>query len=301
MVIVTGAAGRTGGEVVRLLSARGIRVRALIRDPERTKGLKGPGVEVVVGDLRRPATLDPAFRGANKLFLVSSPDPEVETLHGNAIEAAKRAGIRQIVRLSARGAAQGISNILLRVHGDVDEHLSRSGLSFTILRPGGFFQNTLMHAPTVSAEGVIYGLSKDGANAMIDNRDVALAAAAVLTGTAHSGRIYELTGPEAITPAQIAEKLSAAIERPVRFEEIPVDQARVELRAMLPQWLADAYVDLTLAWATGKDGEVSDGFERVTGKKPRPYEQFARDFAGAFGGAPKSVAGGADRPAPVAG
>lgn len=290
MVIVTGAAGRTGGEVVRLLSSRGIRVRALVRDPARVKGLTGPGVEVVVGDLSRPITLDPAFRGADKLFLVSSPDLNVETLHGNALEAAKRTGIRHVVRLSARGAAQGSPQVLLKVHGDVDENLSRSGLSFTILRPNAFFQNTLMSAAAIASQGVLYGTSGDVALSMIDSRDVAVAAASVLTGNGHSGRVYDLTGPEAITHPQIAERLSVALDRPVRFQEVPAEQAREGLRAVLPQWLADAYLDLSLSWSA-KDSELNDAFERVTTKKARPYGQFAKDYAVAFGGATKAMAG----------
>jgi uncharacterized protein YbjT (DUF2867 family) len=290
MVIVTGASGRTGGEVVRLLSARGIRVRALVRDAAMAKGLSGPGVEVVVGDLKRPASLDPAFRGGSKLFLVSSPDPDVETLHGNALEAAKRAGIRHVVRLSAHGASQGCPALLLRVHGEVDEKLSRSGLSFTILRPHSFFQNTLFHAATVASDGVMYGASQNGAIPMIDLRDVALAASAVLTANGHSGRIYDLTGPVALSQAQIAEKLSAVLDRPVRYVDVPPDAFREGLRGKLPDWLADALLELTLHLASGRDVEVTDAVERITGKKPRPYDQFARDFAAAFGGAPKAVA-----------
>lgn len=289
MVIVTGGAGRTGGEVVRLLSSRGIRVRALVRDPARVKGLTGPGVEVVVGDLSRPATLDPAFRGADKLFLVSSPALDVETLHGNALEAAKRTGIRYVVRLSARGAAQASPYVLLKVHGDVDENLSRSGLSFTILRPHAFFQNTLMNAASISGQGVLYGTSATVGLSMIDSRDVALTAATLLTGNGHSGRMYDLTGPAAITHTQIAETLSTTLERQVRFQEVPAEQAREGLRAVLPQWLADAYLDMSLSWSN-KDGELTDAFERITGKKARPFQQFARDYAGAFGGVTKSVA-----------
>lgn len=291
MVIVTGAAGRTGSEVVRLLSSRGIRVRALVRDPSRTKGLNGPGVEVVVGDLSRPSTLDPAFRGADKLFLVSSPDPNVEALHANALEAAKRTGIRHVVRLSARGAQQGSPYLLLRVHGEVDENLSRSGLSFTILRPHAFYQNTLMYAPTIVSDGVIYGAGGLAATPMIDNRDVALAVAAVLTGNGHSGRIYDLTGPEPVTHPQIAEALSAVLERPVRYEDLPPEAAREGLRRVMPEWLADAYLDMVLSWVSGKDGEVSDAYERITGKKSRPYNQFARDYMASFGGAAKAMAG----------
>jgi len=287
MVIVTGAAGKTGGEVVRLLSSRGIRVRALVRDPSRVQGLAGPGVEVVVGDLSRPHTLDPAFRGADKLYLVSSPALDIETLHGNAIEAAKRTGIRHVVRLSARGAAQGIPQVLLRVHGDVDENLSRSGLSFTILRPNEFFQNTLMSAASIAAQGVMHGMSRDLGLSRIDSRDVALAAATILSGNSHSGRIFDLTGPEAISSGQIAEKLGSALDRPVRFEEISAEQAAAGLRSVLPEWLADAYVEMVTSWTT-KDGEVTDAFERITGKKPRPFDQFARDYARAFGAESKA-------------
>ena len=289
MVIVTGAAGRTGGEVARLLSSRGIRVRALVRDPSRVKGLTGPGIEIVVGDLSRPHTLDAAFRGADKVFLVSSPALDVETLQGNAIEAAKRTGIRHIVRVSARGAAQTSPQVLLKVHGDVDENLSRSGLSFTILRPHAFFQNTLMGAASIAGEGIVYGLSGDVGLSMIDSRDVALAAAAVITGSGHSGRIYDLTGGTAITQTQVAESLSAVLERPIRFQEITPEQALAAFRSMLPEWLADGYVDLVRSWGA-KDGEVTDAFERVTGKKPRAFEQFARDYANAFGGVAKAVA-----------
>src|SRR5262245_37780717 len=255
MVIVTGAAGRTGGEVVRLLSSRGIRVRAMVRNPGRVEGLKGPGVEVVVGDLTKPSTLDPAFRGADKLFLVSSPDPDVETLHGNAIEAAKRTGIRHVVRISAIGASQSTPALLLKVHGEVDEKLSRSGLSYTILRPHFFFQHTLMYVPTISTDNTIYGIWKDGAIAAIDNRDVALAAATVITSNSHSGRVYDLTGPEALTHPHMAETLSALLDRPVKYEDVPREAARESLRGVLPDWLAEAALDMFALFATNKYAE----------------------------------------------
>lgn len=288
MVIVTGAAGKTGGEVVRLLSSRGIRVRAMVRDASRTKGLTGPGIEVVVGDLSRPHTLDPAFRGGDKLFLVSSPDPDVETLHGNALEAAKRTGIRHVVRLSARGASQSAPCQLIKVHGDVDENLSRSGLSYSILRPNYFFQNTMMSAATIAGQGMMFGVNGERTLSMIDTRDVAQAAVTLLTGVSHSGRVYDLTGPAAISHVQVAAKLSAALDRPVQFTEVTPDQARQGLSATLPEWLVDAFLEMVGTWSD-KDADVTDVYERLTGKKPRAYEAFAKDYAGAFGGAPKAT------------
>jgi uncharacterized protein YbjT (DUF2867 family) len=283
MVIVTGAAGRTGGEVVRLLSARGIRVRALVRDAQRIKGLNGPVVEVAVADLARPGTLDPAFRGGDKLFLVSSPDPEVATLHGNAIEAAKRAGIKQIVRLSAYGASPQSPWLLLRVHGDADEHLSRSGISFTILRAQSFFQNTLFYADSIVAEATIYAAAKDGSVGMIDSRDVAQAAATILVSGGHSGRVYDLTGPETLSHAQLAVKLSAVLGREIKYVDIPREAAREALLLRMPEWLVDGYLDVVGTWGSGKFSDLTDAFERVTGKKPRGFDQFAKDYARAFG------------------
>ena len=288
MVIVTGAAGRTGGEVVRLLAARGIRVRALVRDPQRTKGLTGPAVEIAVGDLSRPVTLDPAFRGADKLFLASSPDPDVATLHGNAIDAAKRAGIKHIVRLSAFGASPQSPWLLLRVHGDADEHLSRSGIAYTILRAQSFFQNTLAYAATVASDGMFAAPTKDGAVGMIDSRDVAQVAAHILASGGHSGRIYDLTGPEPLSHAQVAQRLGAALGREVRYVDVPRETAREAMLGTMPEWLVDGYLDILGTWSSGKYSEVSDAHERITGKKPRPFDQFAKDFAGAFGGVDKA-------------
>jgi uncharacterized protein YbjT (DUF2867 family) len=172
----------------------------------------------------------------------------------------------------------------------VDEKLSRSGLSFTILRPHSFFQNTLFHTASVASDGVIYGASQNSAIPMIDLRDVALTAFAVLNANGHSGRIYDLTGPEALTQAQVAEKLSAVVDRPVRYVDVPPGAFREGLQGKLPDWLADALLELTLHVASGRDVEVTDAVERITGKKPRAYDQFARDYAAAFGVSAKAVA-----------
>jgi len=284
MIVVTGATGKTGSEVVRLLTARGIRVRALVRDPEKAKTIKGPGLEVAVGDLEKPGTLDPAFKGADRLFLMSSPDPRVGDLHGNAIEAAKRSGVKHVVRLSAYAASTQTSARLLRVHGDVDEHLSRSGLSFTILRPQSFFQNFLYAARPIAAQGKFFATVKDGAIGMIDVRDVALAASAVLTSDTHSGRIYEFTGPEALTYKACAERLSEITGRAIEYVDVPPEAARAGmLAAGLSEWIADGLLELHAITASGKAAGLSDAFERVTQKKARPFDAFARDYANAFG------------------
>ena len=285
MILVTGAAGTTGSEVVRLLAAKGLRVRALVRNPEKGKQFHGPGVEVVVADLEKPLTLDPVFKGVDKLFLVSSPDPRVGILHGNVIESAKRAGVKQIVRLSAINAAANAPSQLLKWHGEVDERLSRSGLSYVILRPHSFMQNFLGSRASIQGEGKLYAPMKEGKISPIDARDISAAAAAILTSEGHSGRIYELTGPESLTFAKIAEKIGAGIGRPVQYVDLPPDAAREGMVAAgYPAWLADALVEMYGYFATGAASDVSGSVEKLTGKKPRSVEVFAKDFAGVFAG-----------------
>ncbi|HET9951109.1 MAG TPA: SDR family oxidoreductase [Candidatus Eisenbacteria bacterium] len=285
MILVTGAAGTTGSEVVRQLAAKGMRARALIRNPEKAKLFSGPGVETVVADLEKPATLDAALKGADKVFLTSSVDPRVGLLHANVIESAKRAGVKQIVRLSAISASPASPVQFLKWHGEVDERLSRSGLSYAILRPTFFMQNLFGFRGSIQSDGTIYGSFKEGKLAPIDTRDVALTAAAVLTSEGHSGRIYELTGPESLPFAKVAEAVGRGIGRPVAYVDVPPEAARANaLAAGWPAWMADGFVELMAFFAGGGAENANGTVEKLTGKKPRTVEAFAKDFAPLFSG-----------------
>jgi uncharacterized protein YbjT (DUF2867 family) len=283
MILITGAAGTTGSEVVRLLTAKGVRVRAMVRDPEKAKRFTGPGVETVVADLARPATLDPALRGVDKVYLVSSPDPRVSQLHGHLIDAAKRAGVKQVVRLSASGAATNSPTPFLKWHGETDERLARSGISFSLLRASFFMQNLIGLRAMIQHDGVIRLPAKEGKIAPIDTRDVSAAVAAVLTSEGHSGRIYDVSGPESLGFAEMATRLGKAIDREIRYEDVPPETVREAwLAAGKPEWLADGFVDLMAYFATGAAADVTGGVEKLTGVKPRSFDTFAKDFAGAF-------------------
>ena len=285
MILVTGAAGNTGSEVVRQLAAKGIRARALIRNPEKAKLFTGPGVETVVADLEKPTTLDAALKGVDKVFLVSSVDPRVGQLHGNLIESAKRSGVKQIVRLSAISASPSSPVQFLKWHGEVDERLSRSGLSYAILRPSFYMQNLFFFRGSIQSDGAMYGCFKEGKLAPIDTRDVALVATAVLTSEGHSGRVYELTGPESIPFAKIAESVGRGLGRKVAYVDVPPEAARANAAAAgWPAWLADGFVELMNFFATGGAEAVNGTMEKLTGKKPRTVETFAKDFTPLFSG-----------------
>ena len=155
-ILVIGATGNVGSGLIPELIAKGADVRALVRDESKAQGLRDQGVEVVIGDLDKPETLDAAFSGVDKVFLVTAPNPNQVTQASNAIAAAKRAGSPYVVRLSA-GAIDTTLDAPARVtrqHAEIDAELKASGLAYTILQPHFFMQNTMMAAGTVASDGV---------------------------------------------------------------------------------------------------------------------------------------------------
>jgi uncharacterized protein YbjT (DUF2867 family) len=285
MILVTGAAGTTGSEVTRLLASKGVRIRALVRDPEKAKRFPGGSVETVVADLEKPMTLDPALKGVDKVFLVSSVDPRMSLLHGNVIDASKRAGVKQVVRLSVLGASPNSPARFLKWHGEIDERLSRSGLSYSLLRPHSFMQNLLHARGSIQSDGAIYYPAKEGRIAPIDARDIAACAAAVLTSEGHSGRIYDLTGPESLSYAEIAATIGKAIGREVSYVDVPPEAAREAMLGMgFPEFVADGLIELMALYGAGTYADVTQTVEKLTNVPPRTLASFAKDFAGVFSG-----------------
>src|SRR5438132_4180182 len=173
---VTGATGTIGKDVVKELRGLGARFKVVARDPEKARKALG-NVEIAKGDLADRASLEAAFKGGTKLFLLGPPSPTQVADQHNAIEAAKRAEIQHVVRLSAIGAETGSKLSLGRWHGQTDEELRQSGLRWTILQPHSFMQNLLGQAGTIKQQGAIYGSFRDGRVALIDARDIARVAA----------------------------------------------------------------------------------------------------------------------------
>ena len=284
MILVTGATGTIGTDVEKSLAAHGARVRALVRNPEKAKAL-GAGVEIVKGDLGDAASVAAAMQGVGKLFLLVSAGPEMVQQQSNAIQAAKKAGVKQIVKLSAIGAQKGSKLSLGNWHGLTEEELKSSGVPYTILQPHSFMQNFLMQAGSVKGQGALYGASGEGKIAFIDTRDIADVAAKVLTSNGHEGKTYLLTGPEALTYGQVAEKLGKAVGKPVKYVDVPPAEQQKSLLAMgLPDWLAADLAGMSAVFAKGGGARVSSAVKDITGKLGRTVDNFARDFAKAFQG-----------------
>ena len=286
-ILVTGATGNVGSLLIPNLTSLGADVRALVRDESKARGLLDAGVEVVVGDLDKPDTLDTAFRGVDKVFLITPPNPNQVIQTRNGIEAAKRTGSPFLVRLSA-GAVKGMPGALPRIsgqHAETDGTVKASGLPYTIIRPHNFMQGTMMAAQTVASEGTVYMAVKDGKIGMIDVRDIVDVAVKVLTEDGHQGKTYTLTGPASISFHDVADGLSKALGKEVSYVNVPLEAAREAMLGMgLPEWTADAFGEYMTAFSEGYGDWVTGDVEDVTGHPARSYETFARDFAQVFGG-----------------
>ena len=282
MILVTGATGKVGQEVVRQLAAANVPVRALVRDPERASHIRLPDVAIVAGDLGRPETLEPALRDVDRVFLLSSPDPDQVRLQGNLVDAARRAGVRHIVKVSVAGGPDSGTRIG-RWHWATEKQIEASGIAFTFLRPNFYMQQVLDFAPSIAATGSFSLPVGTGQIAMVDARDVAAVAACALTEEGHRQRIYDLTGPAPLSFGDVADELSRTTGKPVEFVHVPPEYARKQLLALgLPRWLAEDMLVLCASVREGYGVDVSTAVADVTRRPPRTFAEFAGDYASVF-------------------
>jgi uncharacterized protein YbjT (DUF2867 family) len=255
----------------------------LSRDAAKAGFAHAAGFEVAEGDFGRPETLDAALRDVERAFLLTPPTPETTAQQRAFIEAARRAGVRHVVKYSAFGASPDAPGGFLKWHGDAEEALKASGLAYTMLRPNFFMQNLLGQAAAIAREGRISQPLGDARASFVDTRDVAAVAARVLAAGGHEGRSYDLTGPEALSYHDVAALLSAATDREIAYVPVTPDEFRRGARAAgLPEWFVDALALLNDHLAAGRAAAVTDAVREITGKEPRTFAQFARDHAEAF-------------------
>jgi uncharacterized protein YbjT (DUF2867 family) len=283
MILVTGATGRVGSEIVRALLGHGHEVRAFVRDPDKAYSLFGATVELATGDFADRRAVRAALEGAEQVVLSGPDDPSRVEWESRVIDAAAAMGVRRIVKVSSIVAEPGAAVAFWDWHGRVEQHLRESGVSAVILRSSFYMSNLLAAAEQVALEGRLYAPAGEARIAMIDPRDVGAAAAAVLTTTGHDGRTYVLTGPEAITYAQVAAELSAATARPVEFIDVPDEGAtQGMIQGGLPGFVAEQIVTIFAMLRQGVGEQVTATVEALTGEPPRDFAAFARDHARLF-------------------
>ncbi|GAA4684966.1 butenolide phosphate reductase ScbC [Streptomyces chumphonensis] len=289
LIALTGATGTVGGHVARLLAPRH-RLRCLTRSPERASHLGVPGL-AVGADLGDPASLRRALTGADALLVVTF-DPLRDVHDAHLLTAARRAGVRHVVKLSALAVTDPrAQDAITRWQRACEERVRASGMSWTLLRPRAFMSNCLSWAETVRDGGVVRTLHGGSRNSCVDPGDVAAAAARALTGREYRGGTYALTGPDPLSAREQVAQLAEVLGRPVRHEELTEAEALRAWRSRYPAELARALLESADRQARGAKCGVHDGVREATGRKPGTFRAWARRHEAAF--RTKSVEGAA--------
>jgi len=291
MILITGATGTNGRELVDELNKRRVPFRAMVHHASKRNVLP-QGVDVVEADFAKSDTLARALDGVDHAFLVSPSSERSAELEKNFIAAAKEAGVAHIVKLSVIGADLHSTCRFQRFHRETEIELENSGMGWTNLRPNLFMQTTLMYKPTIVSQSAIFASAGNSRISIVDVRDIAAAAAVALTEAGHEGRNYVLTGPQPLTYTDIAQHLSKALGNEVRFVDVPYSVTRDAMIQMgIPQWQVEGIIELNEVYKRGEAAEITDTVRSVAKKEPVTFAQFARDFSSAFSG----VAGAAGR------
>ncbi|ADP80932.1 NAD(P)H-binding protein [Pseudofrankia inefficax] len=286
MILVTGATGTVGGEVLRLLSARGARVRAMTREPARLRLSEGAPIEGVRADFDHVDSLHRAIAGVDSVFLLTMPGPggSVAERDRAMIGAARAGGVRKVVKLSAIGGnADDADDLPSPRHRAGEQALAASGLTWSALRPSAFASNTLSWAAAIRAGEPVPNLTGEGAQGVIDPRDVAAVAVEALLTDEHDGAAHTLTGPELLSvPDQVAQ-LATELRRAITTVDVPAPAVRRQLvSAGFDPSVADSAVDGYQLIRDGGNTVVTDDVERILGRPARTFRAWARDHRTAF-------------------
>lgn len=280
MICITGAGGTVGREVIQQLESVGVPFRAAYFSKAKVDAALAKGIDAVIIDYNHPETLRAAFQGCDQLFLLGPNALNQTQLELNAVEAAKAVGVQHIVKQSVMGA-EDESYSLARLHRPVEQAIEASGITWTFLRPNSFMQNVVTFmSETIKAESAFYSASGEAKIAHVDVRDIAAVAVKALTESAHAGRAYTLTGAEALSYDELAQKLSAVLGRSISHISLPAEDLKHGMLAGgLPEAIADRMLDLERYYREGQANRITHDIQQVTGQEPRRFAQYARDCA----------------------
>jgi uncharacterized protein YbjT (DUF2867 family) len=287
-ILVTGATGNVGSEVVRQLSktTSDANIKAAVHSVENAKKVQQHDkVKTVQIDYDKQEGLQTAFDNANKLFLLTHPSPKTVEHESNLISEAKKSGIRHIVKQSVMGADLKAGLEVMRLHRQTEKLIEESGIPYTFLRPNEFMQGFVNYqGPTIKNNNAFYIPAEDATVSFVDARDIAaVAVKALMDGDRHYNKTYTITGPEALSYHQAAEILSNATGKKIDYVNVSDEDARGAMKeAGLNDWLIDTISGLYEFYRKGYASEISSGVEEATGKKPTTFAQFAKDYSDAF-------------------
>jgi uncharacterized protein YbjT (DUF2867 family) len=278
--LITGATGDIGSRVTERLLARGIRPRIYVRSAEKARARFGDRVDIAVGDLADANSLTKALAGVDEFFLVNS-GPEIAGRDAIAAHAAESAGVKHLVKLSSMDAQQNVGTGAWHAQGE--SAIRSSGIVFTFVQPSGFMSNALGWAASIKSESIVSAPTGDGRIAFIHPDDIAAVATEALTSQAFHGRPLPITGPQALNYSEMTAKLSSAIGKPLTFHPISEEQERQQmLEGGDSAEIVAAHASIYLAIREGRLATVTDNVERVLGRKPITFDQWALENVTAF-------------------
>jgi uncharacterized protein YbjT (DUF2867 family) len=282
MILVTGASGNVGKAALAELLALGAPVRALYRSPSEAANAPA-GAAVAIADFADRPALDQALHGIDQVYLVCAAIPQLVELETAVIDACRDRGIAQLVLNSAYGAGQ-YDKSFPSWHFQVEEHLRASGIPHTILRPETFMQNMITYyAASIRSSRAFYAAGRDAPLAFIDIRDIAAVIAQCLTQPGHIGATHTLTGAEALTYAQVAERISRVVGASITYVDLPPEQIRQSLLGFgMPAWQVQAILELQAFYTEGPGATITHDVRKILGRDPIPFDQFLQDNAASF-------------------
>lgn len=284
-IFITGATGAIGTQLIKKLAATGTPFKALVRTREAGDLIASiPNAEIVIGDLADQEGLVNVLHGIERAFLLTNSSDEAEYLQMNFVEAAHRANVKHIVKLSQLGADKDSPVRFLRYHAKVEERIRSLHFTYTFLRPNLFMQGLLAFKDLIRDEGRFYAAIGNAAISIVDIRDIAAVAVAALTEAGHDNKIYTITGPEALTHYQLAETISSVLNKPVTFIDVTPEQMRGALAgAGFPIWQLEGVMEDYAHYSRGEAASVDSAVTTITNTVPGSFEKFVCDYKFAFG------------------
>jgi uncharacterized protein YbjT (DUF2867 family) len=281
MILVT-TAGKVGSHAARLLAAAGHQVRVVTRSPDAHAALRQDGIEMFVGDLEDPGSVVRALSGVSSVVLVTAPHLDQER---NVVNASSSAGVEHIIKVTTEASADS-PIARRRVHHAVEQTLAESGIAHTLLRSNAYMQNILLLGPMIAATSRFSSPAAAGRIGMIDARDVAAAAVAIAGAAVpavHAGKTYRLSGPDAISYDDVADRLTSLLGRPVLHEWITTaEQEAILLDRGMPAPVARANAQALSLFAEGDSDWVTTDIHDLLGRPPVSFADFAAEHGGTF-------------------
>ncbi len=282
-ILVIGGTGTVGRPLVGLLAEAGANFTVLTRSEAKAKELTDKGVRTAVGELGQWSSVRPALKDVDTVFLLTSPSLNKVAQQNGLIDLAKEEGVRKIVKISAVIAERGSKVHLADWHGQIEDHLTASGLEYINLRPHSFMQNMLMHLGSIKSQGCFYESMGDAPVPMIDARDVAQASLDCLLSDHLNNETYVITGPSSISYGDMARALSEATNRNISYIQVPAEAHNEGMKAAgLPDWLADDLTTMSRMWGQVPVHPPTNDFGKISKTAQHDVIKFASDHAAYF-------------------